>query len=119
MSVSMQFGKPSGAVNTGKRWKLIWENVSPSSSFGAQTVALNLSNYSEVLIGCSPFGATNLAMSQGFVGYDIRIFIMSATNNRNGMRDVSITATGITFSACQYNNETHNNYCVPLYIWAR
>ena len=119
-TVSMQFGNPGGgAGNKSSRWALLWENGSPSDSFGAQTISLNLSNYVEVMIGCRPFEGDALVLTQGIVGYMTRLIITSSTNNRNGMRDATVSASGIEFTACQYNNATNNSYCVPLYIWAR
>lgn len=45
-------------------WKLLWTNSSPTSSFSTQTVSIDLSKFSEVLIHfrltSSDFGATAL-----------------------------------------------------------
>lgn len=121
--VSMQFGKPGtasggGSSGGGLSLTLLWENSSPSSNFGAQTISIDLSGYTLVLIEQDPFGNDTLDVTIGLVGTGLKLYALANTNtNRNGARNLTITTSGISFTACTYNGTTNNAYCKPLKIY--
>ena len=51
------------SVGAGSRAKLLWTNPAPSSSFGAQKIALDLSNYDAVVV---TFGGIRTAKERTF-----------------------------------------------------
>ena len=104
-----------------KNMVLLWENPNPSASFGAQTVSLTLSGYSFVLIEYRDYTASDAASALHTilcgVGGKYQMLSGYSKNNRIGNRTANVTASGITFSEAQYNNETTNTYNVPLRIY--
>lgn len=125
-TVTMQFGKPgelssgggSGESGGGLTLDLLWTNPNPSSNFGAQTISIVLSNYSLVLIEQDPFNNDTLDIAIGLVGSGMKLYCLANTNtNRNGARNLTVSSSGITFSACTYNGATNNGYCIPLRIF--
>ncbi len=100
--------------------KLLWTNPDPTSSFAAQTLQIDLSNYSAVEVIYRHFGdvgETGYGAMLCIKGLTSGILVISYSNNRNGVRMASPTDAGVTFSTCLYNNAVNNNYGVPLYIF--
>lgn len=123
-TVTMQFGKPgssgggSGESGGGLTLDLLWTNPNPSSNFGAQTISIDLSGYLLVLIEQDPFNNGSLDVAIGLIGSEMKMFCLANTNtNRNGARNLTVSSTGITFSACTYNGATNNGYSIPLRIF--
>ena len=101
---------------------LLWENASPSSAFPEQTISLDLSKYSVVVISCKVKDSSPTAKHWSFVlvdGEDGRIISPSETI---AQRIVTVTTEGITFEKGKIwsggsSAETSNVYCIPLQIY--
>ena len=89
--------------------KLLWTNASPSSAFAAQTINLDLSKYSRVLV---------------VGGFDVNYYttkftaICAVGNNSNivkptGYRSFSVSTTGVTFG----DGDSVNKELIPLNIY--
>lgn len=105
-----------GILAIGKGIDLLWTNGSPSSSFSAQAIQINLENYFAVLIEYDALSYNDVAC--GFVGESSVLKCFSVnSNNRNGRRIATISTNGISFTACTYNDGTQNGYCIPLRIF--
>lgn len=102
--------------------KLLWTNPSPTASFAAQTVSLDLSQYRFVLIffqnqaGSNPI---NLDSTIGMVGQHL-ILAQGAYYIRT--RSCNITATGIVFEGGVYYSSygattNDNGMNIPQYIY--
>lgn len=112
---------------------LIWENASPTSSFAAQAISLDASitdYYDALLIVSREFNTSDrhtaeiLLIADGDQLLNIQggLHCFSSTNNRNGMRTVTVETDEnnglmVRFSACQYNDGTNNSYCIPRAIY--
>lgn len=111
----------------------LWINSSPTSSFPAQTIApanASFSYYDAFLIVSREFNTSErhtaeiiwkwTAQNQHLTPGAIHCWA-STNSNRNGMRNVTIRSNddelAITFSACEYNGNTNNSYCIPLEIY--
>lgn len=115
------------------KWKLLWTNQSPSSSFSPQTIPLDLSAYSEVRV-LFYNGATSTAQG-GYVDSMIGGPTVTAMRFSNltetgqtalYIRQFTATSTGVTFDG-SYEKQTYspwtatnqNSTQVPMYIYAR
>ena len=88
-------------------YKLLWENASPASAFTEQTISLNLSDYSQVLVyfrvynGDSTYSEETFGV-HGLVGN----WCIATCNSEKGstptQRAFRITTTGIAFSLAYY-----------------
>ena len=100
-------------------WDLLWANASPSSSFAAQTVSLDLSGYDAVFItgGYSKDYNTVLAPVFLTVGEKGQ-FMLIGQNGKVGTRDMTVTVTGVQFDVGYYDAASGNNtYAIPLKIY--
>ena len=104
---------------------LLWANASPNSTFIAQTVSIDLSDYDAVLIRATTssnnisdeyYGFVN---SLVFVGDSIKTVMSfcSGNTNRSGHRMVQATSSGVTFSKCMWNATQTDGFGVPYYIY--
>ena len=100
---------------------LLWENASPTSSFAAQTIAIDLSNYNYVLIHFRSFNQgdntqyeCNQIILNGTTG---GLFASGVTTSNNGTRRVTVTNTGVEFMSGYWNGNANNDYEVPFYIY--
>lgn len=106
--------------------KLLWTNPSPTSAFSAQTISLDLSAYDDIEIFFVG-GATNnnyAAAEQKFPinsGQLLTMFVSQATGVPRPQRGLTITSTGIVFTAGGWTSGTtytsNDLYCVPLKIY--
>ena len=109
---------------------LLWTNGSPTSSFSAQTISVDLSKYSHVCIGFR--GWQNDAtvsfiiaeVGQAAVHFEVRN--ATATNQYAAVfqRTATVSATGIAFSACSGKLDirtqtvsTYNDGLIPFKIY--
>lgn len=126
-NVSMRYGKAgkfSGGANASEEqtslFTLLWTNASPTSNFAAQTVTLDLSEYSFVLVlfrhsTSADVTATLSGMTN--VGGSARLLTGSAETNRIGIRTARAETDGVVFSSCTFNNATNNGIIIPYQIW--
>ena len=100
--------------------KLLWTNSSPTASFAAQTVSLDLSSYQMVMV-LSVVGGDDLAITHSItpVGERGRLFAMY---NWRQVRVYDVSTTGITFQTGGESNQsgsitTHNQRAIPYQIY--
>lgn len=126
-TVSMQFGKPGGVAQNGGsggsgfQFDLLWTNPSPESNFAAQTITIDLTKYSFLLIcyNQTPTGARWGSVFQPKDGnqYFVTIGIDSTSNNYYYKRAAAATDTGIAFTTGYQNTTSGSGYAVPKYIY--
>ena len=106
-------------------WDLLWENASPSSSFAAQTVSLDLSNYTFVIIGFRWSDSANqISWHVCIVGETNKITRadLGATKVWVARRAVQVSATGVTFADADQGSSTSDPYTtnaelIPVLIY--
>lgn len=114
---------------------LLWTNASPTASFSNQTLAIDLSAYSFVIIeygADADVGAITTALLHvptlppptGYSSSNIIFGLyMSGSDGLISKRAVTITTSGITFGAGAVldaygsGNTLNNSLCKPLRIW--
>lgn len=111
----------SGIIpNTG--FTTIWINNSPNSSFSAQTVPLDLSNWNMIAILCKT-STDGTGYNITFMVTDGNTYILTvgniATTQYFYKRGASADSTGVTFQTGNRNNSSTQgtNYCIPLAIY--
>ena len=99
---------------------LLWENASPGSSFKAQTIALDLSNYEFVYVEFRESTSSSVKrikrIAQGHTGRG------HIEYNWKNTRNTTVKETGVTFEdghRIGYETEATNgnDYCIPTRIW--
>lgn len=100
--------------------KLLWTNASPSSSFAAQTISLDLSEYSIIAIASS-YAVDNMIETWSFCSVGATGWLYHFVNYRQ-RRDISATASSVIFGngqeAAQTGNlGTNNNVMIPYKIF--
>lgn len=124
---------PSGTwVYASANWKSMWTNDSPSSNFSSDTIPLDLSPFSEVMIVFN--ATTSSAYTTTFVtpidGTSSLMYgvtsLASATAMSLAGRYVSASSTGVTINAARVKpfsstaaGATDNSYFIPFKIYAR
>ncbi len=99
---------------------LLWTNPSPTSTFAPQTIPLDLSKYSAVLIACrldnstTPYGGNYLC----FIGEITYMTLYVRPVNSIYSRYLTVSTSGITFAE-GYTTATNlnNNAMVPNRIY--
>lgn len=111
-------------------WKLVWTNASPTSSFAAQTVALDLSSFQEVQIvyrystsDSDVVQSTQMINSGNITAYFFQGFPNSGAIGAR-RRYAEATSTGVVFSEAQNKSgtsaaSTDNSAMIPTLIYAR
>ena len=100
-TVSMQFGNPTSVDKSFRnlKWDLVWENESPTSSFSAQTVSINLSGYMTVAVLFRITTSSDTGWMQfGFMGYAGNYGGAMRGASYTYHREFSVSSTGITFA---------------------
>lgn len=88
----------------------IWENASPTSAFAAQTVALDLSGYSSVVIVFTGEQGNGRRMEQAEVGgsqFASNFITIASGTVYSKQRLYTVSATGVTFQN-NYESGTSN-----------
>ena len=100
---------------------LLWENASPSSSFAAQTVALNLSNYEAVAVVMTtdatddfPYLTTFCKIGENGLG---QYYVYWGGTIYTKTRSYLVTNAGITFRNNNENGSASNTWNVPARIY--
>lgn len=83
-------------------WKLLWTNQNPSGNFGAQTVSLDLSSYSELRMVISQDSASENYVYDTIMDIDSKIHIaIGYYAGKLTRRFVTPSSTGIYFDVGQ------------------
>lgn len=106
------------------KMELLWENASPTSEFGEQTVSIsNLQDYDLIMIR-SKFSSGAYESIVGFYKTATgSTGTIAGTNNVIGARDITINDNSISFKVgterATYNGgqSTNNNICIPVEIY--
>ena len=106
-------------------WDLLWENASPTSSFSAQTVSLDLSDYTFVIIGFRwSESGDQINWQVCMVGETNKItrVDISSTTPWIARRSAQVSATGVTFTAADQGSTstspyTANGELIPALIY--
>ena len=88
---------------------LLWTNPSPSASFAAQKISLDLSNYSFVFVVSS--GSVLVKVGAGSA------WIVSNVSPNLRLRSVTASATGVTFGAGYQGSTQDNTNNIPIQIY--
>lgn len=113
---------PTPSVTYGEVQVLLWENPSPSSTFSAQTITLNLSDYDGVIIDV--YGYT----TQQYVQSRVKYFKNDSYNNDLGCgykgdstsasrQIVMVDDNGVTFGNGYSGSSIDNSECIPFKIY--
>lgn len=103
----------------GVKLDLLWTNPSPTSSFSAQTVSINLSDY-DVLFICHYSDYAQNPRPQRVVSVALKSYgygMLVDGSNLWPRRNVVVTNTGVQFTDAVANGSTSNGFCVPQYIY--
>jgi len=123
-------------ITSGVEMKLLWTNASPASSFGAQTLSMDLSDYTKFILKVKPYCKTDVSY-QDFI---TTLYVMcdkavkcppAALTNLRGdksyitavYRDLDISDTGFVFGEGHFKHSTNanvnnsNDYYVPIEIY--
>lgn len=106
-------------VGAMSKWTLLWTNASPSSSFAAQTVQLNLSGYD--MVGVFGYNDVNDGGVMAFapVGESSALFFMYNYRQR---RYFAVSSAGVQFGsgysgALNNSLSVSNTAAIPYYIY--
>ena len=112
------------AENAGVQMEVLWENASPTSAFSAQTIALNLTDYDNLVMVVQNSGGYGLSM---MLEKNLTMLFFSFGNVLNAgntdfyRRDIKATNGGIEVSACNMKSGSttsiNNNTLVPTYLY--
>lgn len=120
-SVVTSVNGQSGAVSLHPLFDLLWTNPSPTSTFAAQTLSIDLSDYSFLIIKSTRSnGSTFYVSSLVEVGGGTTTILGGAESGLTLVgRNVSATSTGITFSTGYLNGNSGTNtaWCIPVSIY--
>ena len=116
---TIRSGAALGATALQNVFTLVWANENPDVDFPAQTVSLDLSAYSFILISYR-HGTNGNYQSTAIIPIDGSthiIYVNYLSNNYNYKRGVTVTATDITFTTGYRQDTANKEYCIPLKIW--
>lgn len=98
--------------------QLLWSST--ATSFAAQTVSLDLTPYSFIIITYQ-FGNSNAEWFCDWLpvidGKVYRLVITARDSSNNGCRYVTVKNTGLTFAAGYYTGSSNNNYVLPRNVY--
>lgn len=99
--------------------KKLWENASPTSSFAAQTISIDLSDYDFVFItSVSSSGATKYSIYWGAVGGAILMNYVYYTSQIISLnRALAVNSDSIDVGNCTSNASNNNSVLIPLKIY--
>ena len=108
---------------------LLWTNSKPTSSFAAQTIALDLSEYSAVVVKmCQTTTAQSTPYcTREFIEVDSKSYYVTVPctdywrtvsySRSNAGRNVTVKPTGVTFAAGMLNGSNDNSWALPIEIY--
>ena len=100
-----------------KNMVLLWENPSPGSDFPAQTVNLDLSGYSSILL-INQHSTSNANRHSHLIDIDGEYYGCAAQNYAGSWagRTCKATSTGVIFDS-GFAGTTHNGAAIPIKIY--
>ena len=107
-------------------WDLLWENADVSSTFAAQTIPLDLSNYIAVYVSIGATSGTLYCEGIIVIGaptVSLRIASSNGSASATYFRSATVTTTGVDFSdATRFTNGTSGtttvtNAMIPYQIY--
>ncbi len=112
-------------VGAMSKWVLLWTNASPTSTFGAQTIPLDLSDYDAIVVTSKHWTDNDARRNEiAFVGSSRMILtVQSPTNIKiQTLRLYSVSTTGVTFEGGKGTNDSLGTYdsnyaIIPLAIY--
>ena len=127
----MGLSKPKNIINNivdggGLEMELLWENASPTSQFGAQTINVDSSGYDAVFVRTKKYTTQSIVISSGFVKHGEVGYISSAhpdsTNTYVGQREFTVNEKSIIFTVAleakgSAKGSESNNMFVPIEIY--
>ena len=102
---------------TGVEMELLWENASPTSSFAAQTISLDLSVYDLVMLEFT--ASTTWYIRQVFISNIGGNFYYRVVDGAGKVynRTCVINRNGIQFEVGQEGTSRNNDLCLPTKIY--
>ena len=125
MTVSMRYGSDGNAGGRGGNSSiltLLWSNPSPTSSFAAQTININLNAYSWFAVRVRFSSTTPREMPLFFFPVDEigkYIYTVAGDTNRVGTRSITydMENMALAISGGYYNGAANNSSVIPLEIY--
>ena len=128
MPVTMRYGSgrdsygKSGSYGDSGLFHLVWENPNPTSSFAAQTIDVDLTDYDWFAIETRWSTSSDLVIPLCIYKVDESRHIISLSNdasNRTGGRQFtySISNQSISFEGGYYNGSSSNVNVIPIAIY--
>ena len=129
MQTAMRYGSGNNNGNgkKGMGMSLLWENTDTTSSYSAQTVAIDLTGYDAVFVIFCSSTTSDAIVAQGFAFMDrstiIRYPSYSGSTMRFYGRTVTVSNSGISISAGSYRQQgsssetTANDRIIPVRIY--
>ena len=106
-----------GGDGVGLQMELLWENASHDSEFVPQTIEVDFTGYSHIIVLLKmSITATQHISTFTRVGYNFLLnceYLEGGTSKRQGI----FADNGITFSEGKFNNGTNNKYAIPREIY--
>lgn len=98
---------------------LLWTNPNPTSLFASQTISLNLSNYSHVLVEFCMYasGDTKQVMASFYASITKYLIASCAMGNTLIHRECQINSANIIFDSGYVGANVNNSACIPYKIY--
>lgn len=98
--------------------KLLWTNPSPTSSFAAQTISLDLSDYDEVEIEAKQLAnGSIIQLCRVGIGKQTKCLFRDGNANNFYTRTFITSTSSVQFGDAYYNATLTNTDCVPTAIY--
>lgn len=111
-------------VGAMSKWELLWENASPTSAYGEQTVSLDLSGYQMIAIVLNRgTGDATKNTTLVFVGSSSKCIVYQVANGLYpASRNATVSTTGVAFSSGFENGNStaagvSNSVAIPYQIY--
>ena len=123
MGTIMRYGSGGAMYDPGAKFELLWENDTPGSAFAAQTIAVDLSGYAEVMVipifSKSTQNPSPVVIAPVIDGTVLTLLVGSGTYNNVGSRTATIdlSTPGLVFAGGRYGGSNNNDYVIPMYIY--
>ena len=112
---------PIAYAQGGVKMDLLWTNPNPTSSFGAQTISIDLSDYSLIIISHYTNNAVGFDTAQVIQQIipiaDGQSSLIAGMNYYQRRKVSAISNTGVTFNSGQYIAQENNGVCIPQKIY--